>query len=122
MRSFEWQTKTLERLVHQRDLKHQNKRDKELENLAENYKWVVNLADKELTPAEQSLLRKGPKFAITPAKIPAKTYITCAESKLKDLTPSCEVDRTRHDITRLLEKAKLPTPNITKAETRALKG
>ena len=93
------QIKKLENLVHHRDQKHKNKRDKELETLTENYKkkWVVNLADKDLTPSEKSLLQKGPKFAITPFKIPAKSYITCAESKLKELPPGCEVDKARHE-------------------------
>ena len=39
-------------------------------------KWVINLSKKELTPEEKSLLQKGPKFAITPATIPIKEYIS----------------------------------------------
>ena len=39
-------------------------------------KWVINLSKKELTPKEKSLLQKGPKFAVTPAKIPVKEYIS----------------------------------------------
>ena len=39
-------------------------------------KWVINLSKKELTPEEKSLLQKGPKFAVTPATIPIKEYIS----------------------------------------------
>ena len=39
-------------------------------------KWVINLSKKELTTEEKSLLQKGPKFAVTPATIPIKEYIT----------------------------------------------
>ena len=36
----------------------------------------MNLSKKELTPEEKSLLQKGPKFAVTPATIPMKKYIS----------------------------------------------
>ena len=39
-------------------------------------KWVISLFNKELTPEEKSLLQKGPKFAVTPATIPIKEYIS----------------------------------------------
>ena len=39
-------------------------------------KSVINLSKKELTPEEKSLLQKGPKFAVTPATIPIKEYIS----------------------------------------------
>ncbi len=41
---------------------------------------------------------------------------------LSPLTACCKQIKTRHEIVRMIEKAKLPTPNISKAETRALKG
>ena len=39
-------------------------------------KSVINLSKKEITPEEKSLLQKGPKFAVTPATIPIKEYIS----------------------------------------------
>ena len=39
-------------------------------------KWVINLSKKELMPEEKSLLQKGQKFAVTPATIPIKEYIS----------------------------------------------
>ena len=39
-------------------------------------KSVINLSKNKLTPEEKSLLQKGPKFAVTPATIPTKEYIS----------------------------------------------
>ena len=117
------QTNKMDKLIQRRDENHRNKRDKQLENLKDTYqkKWVVNLSDTALTPAETSVLVKGPKFAITPEKIPAKDYIVLTEASIKDLSDN-DKDNTRHEVTRLLNKAKVPNPNITSAEARALKG
>jgi CO dehydrogenase/acetyl-CoA synthase beta subunit len=46
---------------------------------------VINLSKKPLTDAERSLLEKGAKFAITPAKIPHKNIIAEVETAIKDL-------------------------------------
>ena len=39
-------------------------------------RWVINHSKKELTPEGNSRLQKGPKFAVTPATIPVKEYIS----------------------------------------------
>ena len=39
-------------------------------------KWVINLSKKDLMPEEKSLLQKGPEFAVTPATIPIREYIS----------------------------------------------
>ena len=39
-------------------------------------KWVINLSKKEPTSEEKPLLQKGSKFAVTPATIPIKEYIS----------------------------------------------
>ena len=41
---------------------------------------VINLCKTELTPAQKSLLAKGPNFAISPDNIPNLEYITANES------------------------------------------
>jgi hypothetical protein len=46
---------------------------------------VINLSKKPLTDTERSLLEKGLKFAITPAKIPYKNIIAEVETVIKDL-------------------------------------
>ena len=35
-----------------------------------NPKWVINLSSKPLTPAQRSVLAKGPKFAVSPKQPP----------------------------------------------------
>ena len=38
-------------------------------------KWVINLSSKPLSNGEQSLLQKGPKFAVSSSKVPLTEYI-----------------------------------------------
>ena len=38
-------------------------------------KWVINLSSKPLTDGEQSLLQKGPKFAVSSSRVPLTEYI-----------------------------------------------
>ena len=45
-------------------------------NNKQGSKWVINLSKTELTPAQKSVLGKGPNFAITPNNIPNLNYIT----------------------------------------------
>ena len=38
-------------------------------------KWVINLSSKPLSNGEQSILQKGPKFAVSSSKVPITEYI-----------------------------------------------
>ena len=52
-----------------------------------NSKWVINLSKTTLTKGQESLLAKGPNFALAPYSIPSTDYITAVESifhKLRD--------------------------------------
>ena len=47
--------------------------------------WVVNLSSKPISDTEQSLLEKGPKFAVTTNRIPYKNIVAeVAISNLPD--------------------------------------
>ena len=50
-----------------------------------NNKWVINLSKTSLTKAQESLLAKGPNFAIAPSSIPSTEYITLVESICRKL-------------------------------------
>ena len=87
-------------------------------------KWVINLSKKKLTPKEKSLLQKGPKFAVTPATIPIKEYIsttTVAALQAGQLN-GVDCSGLYHDVNRLLNTFtnKPIHTNITKAEHLAL--
>ena len=87
-------------------------------------KWVINLSKKELTPEEKSLLQKGPKFAVTPATIPIKEYIstnTVAALQEGELN-GVDCSGLYHDVNRILNTFtnKPIHTNITKAEHLAL--
>ena len=87
-------------------------------------KWVINLSKKELTPEEKSLLQKGPKFAVTPATIPIKEYIsttTVAALQAGELN-GVDCSGLYHDVNRILNTFtnKPIHTNITKSEHLAL--
>ena len=87
-------------------------------------KWVINLSKKELTPEENSLLQKGPKFAVTPANIPIKEYMsttTVATLQAGELN-GVDCSDLYHDVNRILNTytTKAIHTNITKAEHLAL--
>ena len=88
-------------------------------------KGVINLTKKELTPEEKSLLQKGPKFAVTPATISIKEYIsTTAVAALQaDELNGIDCSGLYHDVNRMLTtftKKKPMHTNITKSEHLAL--
>ena len=87
-------------------------------------KWVINLSEKELTHEEKSLLQKGPKFAVTPATIPIKEYIsttTVAALQAGELN-GVDCSGPYHDVSRILNTFtnKLIHTTITKSEHLAL--
>ena len=72
-------------------------------------KWVINLSKTELTPAQKSLLAKGPNFAISPNNIPNLEYITAIESMCPNLKEE-DASELRANINALLRKGKHPNP------------
>ena len=49
-------------------------------------KWVINLSSKPLTPAQRSVLAKGPNFVVTPRYPPNLEYITAIEAACTKLS------------------------------------
>ena len=87
-------------------------------------KWVINLSKKELTPEEESLLQKGPKFVVIPATIPIKEYnctTTVAAIQAGELN-GVDCSGLYHDVNRILNTFtnKPIHTDITKAEDLAL--
>ena len=87
-------------------------------------KWVINLSKKELTHEEKSLLQKGPKFAVTPATIPIKEYISTTSVAAFQAGELNGVDYSGlyHDVNRILNTFtnKSVHTDITKSEHLAL--
>ena len=87
-------------------------------------KWVINLSKKELKPEENSLLQKGPQFAVTPATIPIKEYISTTTLTALQAGELNGVDCSGlyHDVNRICNTFtnKLIHTNITKSEHLAL--
>ena len=82
--------------------------------------WVNNLYSKPLTPAQRSVLAKGPKFAVTPRQPPNLEYITAIEAACTKLSQQ-DAEELRTNINRVLRSSHPPKPNLTKAQTSALR-
>ena len=48
-------------------------------------KWVINLSNTTLTEDQESLLKHGPNFAITPQRPPLEEYIKAIETACQSL-------------------------------------
>ena len=82
--------------------------------------WVINLSKKPLTIAECSLLEKGPKFSITPNRIPYKNIISEVEAAIQKL-PDETKDIIRTNTASILDRACFPQHmNIRTTERKAL--
>ena len=85
-----------------------------------NPKWVINLSNKPLTPAQRSVLAKGPNFAVTPRQPPNLEYITAIEAACTKLSQQ-DAEELRADVNRVLRSSHTPKPNLTKAQNIALR-
>ena len=72
-------------------------------------KWVINLSSKPLTPAQRSVLAKGPNFAVSPKQPPNLEYITAIEAACTELTQG-DAEELRADVNRVLRSYHPPNP------------
>ena len=90
-------------------------------------KWVINLSRKPLSNGEQSLLQKGPKFAVSSPKVPLMEYIAftkriCDELGENTAGRDCtEIYQKTKEVLQHFKDKKGPTCNITKKERRPSK-
>ena len=82
--------------------------------------WVINLSSKPLTPAERSVLAKGPNFVVSPKQPPNLEYITAIEAACTKLSQQ-DAEELRADINRVLRSSHPPKPNLTNAQNLALR-
>ena len=83
-------------------------------------RWVINLSDRTIDNNERSVLRKGLNYAVTPTKLPIADIIAGTEAVGQHL-PDTEAAELRSDVVRTVKRARLPKPNITKAERAAFR-
>ena len=74
-----------------------------------NPNWVNNLSSKPLTPAQRSVLAKGPNFAVTPRHPPNLEYITAIEAACTNLSQQ-DAEDLRSDINWVLRSSHPPNP------------
>ena len=90
-------------------------------------KWVINLSSKPLSDGEQSILQKGPKFAVSFSKVPITEYIAvtkriCDELGENTTGKDCtEIYQKTKEVLQHFKEKKGLTHNITKQEKEAIK-
>ena len=99
---------------------HPNRSSQGSSNEEPNPKWVINLSNKPLTPAQRSVLAKGPNFVVTPRQPPNLEYITAIEAACTKLSQQ-DAEELRADVNRVLRSSHPPKPNLTKAQNIALR-
>ena len=85
-----------------------------------NPKWVINLSSKPLTPAQRSVLAKGPNFAVSPKQPPNLEYITAIEAACTKLSQQ-DAEELRVEVNRVPRSSQPPKPNLIKAQNLALR-
>ena len=73
-----------------------------------------------MTPAQRSVLAKGPNFAVTPRQPPNLEYITAIEAACTKLSQQ-DAEELMADINRVLRSSHPPKPNLTKVQNAALR-
>ena len=69
-----------------------------------NPKWIINLSNKPLTPAQRSVLAKGPNFAVSPKQPPNLEYITGIEAACTKLSQQ-DAEKLRAEVNRVLRSS-----------------
>ena len=72
-----------------------------------NPKWVINLSNKPLIPAQKSVLAKGPNYVVTPRQPPNLEYITAIEAACTKLSQQ-DAEEVRANINRVLRSSHPP--------------
>ena len=75
-----------------------------------NPKWVINLSSKPLTPAQRSVLAKGPNFVVSPKQPPNLEYITAIEAACTKLSQQ-DAEELRAEVSRAL-RSSLPQTQL----------
>ena len=90
-------------------------------------KWVINLSSKPLTDGEQSLLQKGPKFAVSSSRVSLTKYIAVTKRICDELGENMtgkdctEIYQKTKEILQHYQKKKSHTHNITEEDREAIK-
>ena len=85
-----------------------------------NPKWVINLSSEPLTQTQRSVLAKGPNFVVAPRHPPNLQYIMAIEVACTKLGQQ-DAEELRDEINRVLTSCHTPKPNLTKAQSEALR-
>ena len=98
-----------------------NHRSRQRELRPEGLKrWVVNLTDRTLTPAQEDVLKLELNFAPAPSKLPLTDTMAAVESGARRLSLE-DADDLQGWVCGILRCAKVPRSNLTKDQRTVLK-
>ena len=89
-----------------------------ISQISQANKWVVNLSKLPLIPAQESLLSKGPNFALAPTNPPNVEFISAVESACQKLLVQ-DAQKLRAEVNYLLKRPNPLGPTLPRK--RALK-
>ena len=85
-------------------------------------KWVINLSDYDLSDHEESVLKPGLKFSVSPDKVLVDDMLTAVESAVRFVGHNtAEADEIRNKASDILQSAKPPKSNVTRDQRKAIK-
>ena len=82
-------------------------------------RWVVNLTNRTLTPAQEQVLKLGLNFAPAPSKLPLTDTMAAVESGVRRLSLE-DADDLRGRVCGILRRAKVPRNNLTREQRTTL--
>ena len=89
---------------------------------------MINLSSKSLSDGEQSILQKGPKFAVSSSKVPITEYIAVTKRICDELGENTigeglvqKIYQKTKEVLQHFKEKKGPAHNITKQEKEAIK-
>ena len=83
--------------------------------------WVKNLSKtKQLSSSQRKVFEKGLNFAITPKRIPVLDTVAFVEKGFKNVQNQSAVELAKRKIIQILSNSKLPLPNLSPKEKKAL--
>ena len=83
-------------------------------------KWIINLSNTPLTEDQETLLKHGPNYAITPRRPPYEEYIKAIETVCLSLDAK-SAEELRLDMYRVVRHPRQLKPNVGKGEMAAIK-
>uniref|UniRef100_A0A1A8F0I8 Uncharacterized protein n=1 Tax=Nothobranchius korthausae TaxID=1143690 RepID=A0A1A8F0I8_9TELE len=107
-------------MIEKQDKEFTKKKRKEKQDNSTPNSWLCNISQHKLTEAEESILKKGLNFAVTPKEIPYEEFIVATELACQQITDEGKKAELRNNVVGILKNSQIQHSNITKEEQSAM--